>query len=297
MKKLSIISMITAIFLIFSGCNQTESSERLYTKEIHIKNNSVDFIFFDDSNISIKSDDILYSLKQAENSLGKDIFTSHTNAVVLDCNNYQDTVSILRNKLEISDLCKISLDYDNKNQEFNLSEITKTCEENLTVPVLNISSVLDELLSPCKMALITDFSSDMPFSAIISDNSVITYLKGDALSGISFLHSNKKNANYQIDNSALEIKNAKRRFKVDFSENKLIISVFVSFDCDDDYMESAQEYFEKIINQAVDETLKNGYDVLGICNLIRQRNYNFYLKNQNNMSNCLKTADYFVYIN
>lgn len=281
--------------LLLCGCSSSEVQDKNYTSELKIDHQKqsvcIEMKFYDsDDTVRAEGSSLADALKTAENKTGMDIFMGHTSLLCLSSDSCRESL------LEIKKYCRIPGDsriiYLSDNSE-NSSSIAEA-EKNMTIPKTNISSALDSLLSPVGSAVLA-FSDDNDFSSVVvSENGSCIQLGNMASEGTAFLHNNEKSGIVTINGKSYEIKKIKRKFCADFENGKLRIKISVSFRQENENGEILKNHIKEIVSASVNETLKSGYDIYRISDILQQREYDFYINNKTKLAEYLKNAEYTV---
>lgn len=150
MKK--IILMVLCIFL--SGCSTgTDVNEMAYVRAAAIEGDKVILSFYlDEEVLSISTDTLENAKSAAELALGKEIFTGHTELVVLGQGAERNTLEFVLNQWKVPPACRVAYAENvgeilkNRKAEEIVGVLKRAEEKNLTEKC-DIVTVLGKILN------------------------------------------------------------------------------------------------------------------------------------------------------
>lgn len=292
-------------FSLLSGCRGTEVQNRKYAEKLYIKteNNSVsvEIIFFQsDEKSSGTGKSLSEALSECSKQSGYDIFTGHTEYAVLNTDTPLEILKEMKKECNIADSCSVIFNSytDNKDNSLDCTSQIKEHEKKLSVPSVDISSALDEFLSPCETAIIPAYKNKSLSAEIIDLNGNGYFLTDDALMGTGIFHSTVSSARLFDDSESYDIYSVRRNIFVSVcDENKLRITFSLTFKSDEKNIQNLENSIAFYIEKAISETIKKGCDVFNVADLIQQKEYSFYKTNRTNLPDVFKNSIYNVCIN
>ncbi|MBR6386268.1 MAG: hypothetical protein IKS03_09160 [Ruminococcus sp.] len=147
MKKI-LISFLSLI--LFTGCDSDgHIQKRNYLRSLSVDGDNITMVFFNDDTLNFNSD--ISSAKYiAEKLTGNEIFTGHTELIILgDCDK-KNILTFMIEKWKVSPDCIIIFGNENILSEKNTDDITgmiKIKEKNHEIPKADIISTLSRILN------------------------------------------------------------------------------------------------------------------------------------------------------
>lgn len=172
MRYTAIITAIVFITAMLSGCSETDHvHDKRYLRAISIdgdEHKQAVFAFYTEEDKAVHSvgDSIESACKAAELECGKDIFTGHTELVILNGCDYRETLEFLLNDWKVSPSCLIVYGGDEcseilkNNSAEELADSVKTAAEQGKAPECDIVTVLSGLLGGSGSAEVVSLDKD-----------------------------------------------------------------------------------------------------------------------------------------
>lgn len=158
MKKIAFIITVLFTFVVFTGCSANKQvHDKRYLRAVSINGDEtkkVGYSFYaeDAKPVSVSGDNMEETRKSAELKCGKDIFTGHTELVILGNCDYREALEFLLNKWRVSPSCLIVYGGDecntilNENDMEMLADSVRKATEQGNAPECDIVTVLAGLI-------------------------------------------------------------------------------------------------------------------------------------------------------
>ncbi len=150
MKK--IILAVMCIFL--TGCNTgIDVNEMAYVRAAAVGGDRVTFSFYlDEEVLSLSADNIEDAKSAAELALGKEIFTGHTELVILEQGNEQKILEFMLNQWKVPPACRVAYaekvgDILKNRKAEEIVGVLKRAEEKRLTEKCDIVTVLGKILN------------------------------------------------------------------------------------------------------------------------------------------------------
>ena len=147
MKKLIIFLML----ILFTGCSDGQVYKKDYLRSVSVDGDNIILTFFNDDMIQLNSD-IEKAKQKAEEITGHEIFTGHTELIVIGNCDKIDTLSFFLKKWKVSPDCTVISGDGNILKEKDTEDITgsvKILEKENKIEKSDIVSTLSRLINRC----------------------------------------------------------------------------------------------------------------------------------------------------
>lgn len=301
MKKIKLFQIICIIPLFLCSCRGTEVQDRKYAEYAYVEsfnsNVSTEISFFQsDEKINGNGNSLSEALVDCSKKTGCDIFAGHMEFIILQAENPLDILIEIKKECDIPDSCKIIFASSHQNKIPN-NDCIEEYEKNLSLPVCNISDLLDSFLSPSKYALIPYLNNNTLNAAVVSSNGKIKILSDNALKGAGIFHNKTKNTWLFMNDKSYNIYSIKRKICVFEKNGKLHLTFKVNFKSKNPNISKLENQTAFYIEKYINETIKKGCDTENAADLIQQKYYSFFMANKDNFSSLLENSICNVCIN